>query len=97
MWFSLNKILPFNINKLGLNQVVEINEICSRWDNCLAGLFGASYKGKAKPMSLKDKILIVDCLNSVWASELQMKQERIKDDLNGNLKKDAVERIKFIS
>ncbi|MFH0852080.1 MAG: DUF721 domain-containing protein [bacterium] len=97
MWTSLKKILPFNINKLGLGQVLELNDICLGWDKILAELFGEDFKNKSRPVSLKDKTLVVDCLNSVWASELQAKQIKIIEWMNKKVKKDGLEKIRFIS
>lgn len=97
MWTALNKILPFVIKKLGLGQVLEFNEICQKWDNELCVLYGSAYAGKTKPISLKNKILTVDCLNSAWACQLQLKQESIISCLNKSLKKQVVEKIRFIS
>ncbi len=97
MWIVLNKILPVNIKKLGLGQVLEFGEICEKWDNELCNLCGSAYAGKTKPVSLKNKILTIDCLNSAWACQLQLKQESVISRLNESLKKQAVEKIRFIS
>ena len=97
MWTTIKKILPFNIRKLGLGQVLELNEICSGWDKMLENLFGESFKNKARPVSLKDKTLIVDCMNSVWAGELQLKQPRIIQQINNVFGKELVKKIRFIS
>lgn len=97
MWTVLNQILPTAIKKLGLGQVLEFNEVCEKWDKELGNLCGDISIGKTKPISLKDRILIVDCLNSVWACQLQLKQEAIVSCLNKALKKQTVEKIRFIS
>jgi predicted nucleic acid-binding Zn ribbon protein len=97
MWTTIKKILPFNIRKLGLGQVLELNEICSGWDKMLGSLFGEKFKNKAKPISLKNKTLIVDCMNSVWAGELQLKQIKIIQHINNIFGKELVEKIRFIS
>ncbi|OGZ33579.1 MAG: hypothetical protein A2Y98_01435 [Candidatus Portnoybacteria bacterium RBG_19FT_COMBO_36_7] len=97
MWTTIKKILPVSIRKLGLGQVLELNDICFCWDKMLEELFGEIYRNKSKPISLKNKTLIVDCLNSVWASELQIKQLQIIKQINGNFSRELVERIRFIS
>jgi predicted nucleic acid-binding Zn ribbon protein len=97
MWTTIKKILPFNVRKLGLGQILELNEICSGWDKILENLFGEGFKNKARPVSLKDKILIVDCMNSVWAGELQLKQSKIIQQINNIFGKELVKKIKFIS
>ncbi len=97
MWIALNKILPVAIKKLGLGQVLEFNDLCKIWDRELCGLYGSAYAGKTKPVSLKNKILTIDCLNSAWACQIQLKQESVISRLNESLKKPTVEKIIFIS
>ncbi len=97
MWATIKKILPFNVRKLGLGQILELNEICSNWDEMIENLFGEAFKNKAKPISLKNKILIVDCLNSTWASEFQLKQIKIINYINNIFKKELIEKIRFIN
>lgn len=97
MWTTIRKIIPFNINKLGLGHLLAINEISSGWNKMISCAIGENCKNKARPVSLKDKVLTVDCLNSVWASELQFKQAEIIKEINKNLKREAVSKIVFIS
>lgn len=97
MWTAIKKILPFNVRKLGLGQVLELNEVCSSWDRMLENLFGEGFKNKARPVSLKDKTLTVDCMNSVWAGELQIKQLKIIQRINSIFGKELVKKIRFIS
>jgi predicted nucleic acid-binding Zn ribbon protein len=97
VWAAIKKILPFNINKLGLGQILEFNEICVNWDKIMDNFFSPDFKNKSKPISLKNKILVVDCLSSVWASELQLKQPKIIEEINKKFNKGLVEKIKFIS
>jgi predicted nucleic acid-binding Zn ribbon protein len=97
MWTTIKKILPFNVRKLGLGQVLELNEICANWDQILEDLFGRNFKNKTKPVSLKNRTLIVDCMNSAWASELQLKQPKIIKQINNISGKDLIEKIRFIS
>ena len=97
MWTTIKKILPFNVNKLGLGEILEFNEICNNWDKILDNFFGVRFKNKSKPVSLKNKVLIVDCLNSIWASELQLKQPKIIEAVNKKFGKDIIEKIKFIN
>ena len=97
MWTALNKILPVAIRKLGLGQVLEFNEVCGKWDGEICAMMGESFKNKTRPIALKEKILTVDCLNSTWACQMQLKQESLISQLNKSLNKQAVERIRFIS
>jgi predicted nucleic acid-binding Zn ribbon protein len=97
MWTAIKKLLPFNIKKLGLGQVLELNEICDNWDKIPEEILGEPFKNKARPISLKNKILIVDCMNSSWAGELQLRQGRLIKYINNLFGKELVDKIKFIS
>jgi len=97
MWIEIKKILPFAINKLRLGNWLEFNQLSLNWDKILSASFGDNWKNKAKPISLKDKILIVDCLNSSWASEFQLKKEKIINQINHFFCREIVKEIKFIS
>lgn len=80
-----------------MGQILELNEICSGWDKMLGNLFGEGFKNKARPVSLKDKTLTVDCMNSVWAGELQIRQPKIIQQINNIFGKELVKKIRFIS
>ena len=97
MFIALNKILPVAIKKLGLGQVLEFNEICQNWDGELCKLCGDAFGRKTKPIFLKNKALMVNCVSSVWACQLQLKHESIIARLNKTLRKQAIEKIRFIS
>lgn len=96
-WTSLKKILPEAVLKLNLGTVLEFNHIALKWDETLTDLFGDDFKNKTRPISLKGGVLLVDCLNSVWASELNFKKEPIRKYLNANFKKEIVKEIKFLA
>lgn len=97
MWVAIKRILPFTINKLGLGSWLEFSQLSLNWDKILTESFSESCRNKAKPISLKNKVLMVDCLNSAWASEFQLKQEKIINQINYSFHKEIVKEIKFIS
>lgn len=97
MWIELKKILPQSIEKLGLGVFFEFSQISLRWDKIITELLGMGCVNKSKPISLKNKTLLVDCLNSVWASEFQLNQQKIIKEINQALNKDLIEKITFIS
>ncbi len=97
MWTDVKKILSINLKKLGLIRVVQMSELCLKWDEMVENIFGTKYTKKTRPVSFKDKILIVDCLSSSWASEFQFKKREIIDEANKIFKKAAVDDIRFIS
>lgn len=96
MWTSLKKILPSKIRSWGMERAVKFYEIQQGWDDVLRGLLGPIWTKKSKPVKLTNEILFVDCLNSIWANELQIKEERILKAVREKFKKSEIERIRFI-
>lgn len=46
---------------------------------------------------MRSEVLVVDCLDSVWASEFQIKKEAIRRSLQAEFKEIGIEQIRFIS
>lgn len=90
MWFSLKKILPFTINKLGIKGKIDAHRIFQVWSE----LMNKKYPDKTKPLSFQRGFLIVGCKNSVLAAELRLQQENILKDINKQTT--LVKKIKFI-
>ena len=97
MWTAVRKILPFNLARLGLGSALEFNEIVANWDKLIGKNFGPKYQSKTRPISLKNKILIIDCLNSNWACDLQLKETMLVGGINKFFGKSLIEKVKFIS
>ena len=75
----------------------EINEINKAWP----GLMQETFKQKAdtikiKPISLKNKILFVNCQNSVWANELQAHQTEIIKKINQQIGRESLIKVRII-
>ncbi|MDD5589567.1 MAG: DUF721 domain-containing protein [Candidatus Portnoybacteria bacterium] len=96
-WTALKRMLPETVQKLNLGPVLEFNQLTICWDGILAEELGEPFRKVSKPISLKNKILLVDCLNSTWAQELQFKCEPIKERANKLLQKETICQIRFIS
>lgn len=98
MWTSLKRLLPSKIRGLGLEKEIEFFNLKKNWDNVLGDTLGRGFKEKSRPEKLKNGVLVVNCLNSVWANELQMREEIILEKIKKSLAKPAlVEKIRFIS
>ncbi len=97
MWVALKKILPFTVNKLNLGPVLETNQLFLNWEKIIESVFDKKYKNKSKPISFKNDILTVDCLNSIWALEFQLNQERLVRKINQFFNKETVREVKFIN
>lgn len=87
MWISIKKILPSIINRLGLKKQMEIDKIIK--------LYPKNYQDKLKPLYFRNKTLFISCPDSIWANELQLKQEEILGKINQHFET-KVERIKFV-
>lgn len=97
MWTSIKKIIPGKIKALGLEKEMELLKLQSGWDNLIGDFLGDKFKKKSKIIKLKNKVLFVDCLNSVWANEFQMKEVRLMKGIHGNFRASDIERIRFIN
>jgi len=98
LWTSLKRLLPSKIRGLGLEKEIEFFNLKKNWDNVLGDTLGRGFKEKSRPEKLKNGVLVVNCLNSVWANELQMREEIILEKIKKSLAKPAlVEKIRFIS
>lgn len=96
MWISIKRILPYIINRLGLEKQIEIGQVCSLWSDLVIRIYGQNYKDKSKPLYLKNKTLFISCPNSVWANEFQLRQEEISKEINQRLGQQKIEKVRFI-
>ncbi len=74
---------------------MKFYDLKKKWDDIVAEILPPKWRKKTEPLKLKDKILIVACRNSVWANELQLKQETLLRGLHKQLRE--IEKIKIIS
>lgn len=95
MLIPIQKILPQKLRSLGLEGAMNFAELQEKWDRTLSQALGEGFQKKSRPVKIKNKILFVDCSNSVWANELQMKEKDILQKLKKSFKDLAVEKIKF--
>ena len=95
MLVSIKKILPFKIKSLGLESAMKWRRLQQEWDEILKEALNPAWKGKTRPIKLANKTLVVDCLNSVLASELRLNQNRIFKKIPPFFRKE-IETIKFI-
>ncbi len=97
MWASIKNILPAKLRSLGLKNALEFQELRQKWDDIIGEALNNSFLKKSQPIKIKDKILFVDCLNSVWVNELQMKEKDILEKLKKKIGGQEIEKIKFFS
>lgn len=97
MWTAIQKIIPRKIRQLGLGTIIYLFQLQKDWEDLTVKIAGPIFVKKSKPIQLQNKILIVDCLNSVWANEFQMKEQELLREINKKYKNALVEKIRFIS
>ncbi len=96
-WTSIAWVLPKKIKALGLGKFFRFAELKRGWDEILIKAVGDKFKNKSKPVNLKNEVLVVDCLNSIWANELKLRELRILEEIKKRNKQIKIEKISFIS
>ena len=96
MWTPIKKILPYLINRLGLKREIEINKIFSLWPDLVVKICGQNYKEKLKPLYFKNRTLFISCPDSIWANELQLRQEELLRKINQHFNQKKIEKLKFV-
>ena len=97
MWTPLKKIIPQAASRLRVGEGLKQGDFLNNWDQHIGTCLGEGFKKKSKPVSFKNKILVIDCLNSVWASEFNLRREKLMRWLKKKLGRDKIEKIKIIS
>lgn len=75
----------------------RLSEFKKKWDEILIKAVGAKFINKSKVANLKNEVLIIDCLNSVWANELKMRELRILEEIKKQRSDLKISKISFIS
>ena len=96
-WTSIAWVLPKKIKSLGLENFFRLSEFKKKWDEILIKAVGDKFMNKSKAVNLKNEVLIIDCLNSVWANELKMRESRILEEIKKQRSDLKISKISFIS
>lgn len=96
-WTPVSWVIPKKIKHLGLEKLFQFTELKSEWDDILEKTANRGFRNKSKPINLKNNVLMVDCLNSVWANELKLREARILEEIKKRGMRLKVEKINFIS
>ena len=87
---ELNKYLKRN----GLYKMAESSNICNIFESTKEKFLSNDIKCKA--LSFKEGILKLAVSSSIASTEVKLRREEIKKELNKNLKEDRVKRIDVI-
>lgn len=96
-WISIAWVLPKKIKTLGLEKNFRIIDLKNSWDELLIKAAGDKFINKSKIVNEKNEVLIVDCLNSVWANELKIREGRILEEIKKRYNGLRINKISFIS
>lgn len=96
-WTSISWVIPKKIKHLGLEKLFQFTDLKNEWDDILEKAAGSGFKNKSKLINLKNDVLMVDCLNSIWANELKLREARLLDEMKRRRISIKVEKISFVS
>lgn len=78
-------------NQIEASEAVEIAEAV------FVDLFGEDMAVHAKPLFLKNRTLTVSCSSTAMANEIRLNQAKIVSAINKKMKKDEVDRIRYLA
>lgn len=96
MFVSIKKILPRALKRIGAEEVLKAINIKGVWQNLISDNYGEEALTKIRITSFKNKILTVQCPNSIWAAELKLRSDFLISEINKKMQYKAVVEIKFI-
>lgn len=96
-WTSIAWVMPKKVKALGLEKLLQFTDLKNEWDDVLERIAGSGFKNKSKLINLKNDVLMVDCLNSIWANELRLRESRILEEIKRRKLRIRVEKISFVS
>ncbi|MFH1233785.1 MAG: DUF721 domain-containing protein [Patescibacteria group bacterium] len=83
------------LDRTGVRRRVEITGVLDKFNELCYEKLGDQSKGKVKAIYIKNKILTVACLNSVFAQEIQFNVHVFIKEINKEFG-DVVERVRFL-
>ena len=95
-WTLISWVIPKKIRELGIERLFQVAELKNEWDEILAKILGDKFTKKSKLINLKNEVLVVDCLNSVWANELRLRETRILEEIKNKNSQLKINKISFI-
>jgi len=88
---KIGEILPAILSRMGIIKGIEQGKAVVFWEN----IVGDDIARHARPFKVKKGILYVEVTSSVWVHELQMMEPEIRRRINGYLKKNIINKIRF--
>ncbi len=88
--FHIKSLIPQFLQKQGIKKQVETVEVRKTADKILKKAFSSN---DAKAVFFRNSNLQVKCSNSTLANEIQLRKERIKNEINEETGKEIVKNI----
>lgn len=88
--FHIKSLIPQFLQKKQIKKQIEAAEVCKLADRILKQAFGNK---DAKAVFFKNSTLQIKCSNSVLANEIQLRKERIRNEINEEVGKEIVKDI----
>lgn len=88
--FHIKSLIPKILQRPRIKQQVEAVEVCKIADKILKEAFGSN---NAKATFFRNSTIQIKCPNSTLANEIQLRRERIKNEINEELGKELVKNI----
>jgi len=96
MFVRIKNIIGNNLIKIGAKSILDKENVKKKFNRIINVYYGNEISERIKVISLKNKALLVQCPDSMWAGELQLKNHLIlKEFAKGGFKK-LIEKIRFI-
>ncbi|KKQ55318.1 MAG: Zn-ribbon-containing protein [Parcubacteria group bacterium GW2011_GWA2_38_13] len=92
----LNNLLGNSLKKAGIQNQVSSAIVLEQFEKITQEFFGMEGAKHVKPLYIKDKILNVACLSSVFAQELKFREKEILEKLNEGKNIQVVERVRYL-
>lgn len=94
---KISDILAKNIQKSGIKRQVDAARAVEYFQEIITDIWGASVAKKCQGLYVKDRALLVACVSSVIAQEVQLRQRIVITRLNDRLGGAVVDALRFIS
>ncbi len=88
--FHIRSLIPKVLQRQGIKKQIEAVEVCKIADKILKEAFGNS---SAKAAFFRNSTIQIKCPNSTLANEIQLRKERIKNEVNEEMGKEVVKNI----
>lgn len=96
MFLPLKNILSSAVRQKGLNKKIEAVLVLEEAQKILEQIFGSKIINKAKPIYLKNNVLVIAVLSSVVSQELKLRENEIVGKVNKKFGREIVRNLKFL-